>query len=102
LTAGELSYWAAGALAARHEDAKAYAVAARALNRLEGRDNPELQWRLAALAAQARMPASAPLTGASMRARAEAGLVAMKPSWGDSIDRYLARADLKALHGGLK
>jgi len=102
LTAAEFGYWAAGALAARHEDALAFAVATKALSRLDGRDNPELQWRLAALAAQVRIPASLQPAGASMRARAEAGLIAMRGSWGENVDRYLARPDLKPLHDGLR
>jgi tetratricopeptide (TPR) repeat protein len=93
----ELSYWAASTLLARHEDTTAYSVASEALRALEGRENPELGWRLAAIATLAKQTGPAAQSGASMRDHASASIQSLVLVWGAQADIYFARPDLKAL-----
>jgi hypothetical protein len=85
----ELSYWVAQTLRARGENGPARDLAQAAWAEPAGQGNPELRWRLAALAQN----------GATMPPRAaEDAMQALKALWsGYDSTAYFNRADLKPL-----
>jgi tetratricopeptide (TPR) repeat protein len=93
----ELSYWVALALLERREYALAYEVASQAGSAQAAQANPELMWRLAAIASRAaqRLP-SAPI-GASIGGLGATDRERLKTLWGDHAGAYFSRADLMTL-----
>jgi hypothetical protein len=97
----ELSYWCASTLLYRREYTLASSVATSALAGLRDHDNPELEWQLAMVAAQAASAASTSETGATMRALATTSLQRLARIFGSQAAAYFARPDLKELRNKL-
>jgi tetratricopeptide (TPR) repeat protein len=101
-TKREISYWIAQTLLARKAWNEAYAVSHAAWTAAAARGNPELGWRLAAVAAQAAGNGAVAPDGASMPARSEADLRLVSAALGDSAAAYLSRPDLAILLTALR
>ncbi|MEX2271535.1 MAG: hypothetical protein WD690_08700 [Vicinamibacterales bacterium] len=93
-----LSYWVALTRLRRGEAGLAYSAARAALQAPQTADNPELHWRLAALAFLAGKAISSAQDGAAMRAQAENGRQRISESWGEDAPAYFGRHDLTLLH----
>ena len=101
----DLAWWAASTLIARGDAQRAFAVANAALTGPEPPVNPEVRWRLAALAsvAAARLGRTADAAALQEAARQDSRLLFER--WGASeTDRltYLARADLAGVRDVVK
>lgn len=96
-TRRELSYWVAQTLRARGEHVQAHELAKAAWSDPANQSNPELRWRLAAVAILS-VPAQ---IGATIPPRsAEEDVQKLKALWpGYDPTAYFNRADLKALPG---
>jgi tetratricopeptide (TPR) repeat protein len=91
----EMTYWAARTLLLRRNAELARKLSEEAWSEAPARNNLELRWRLAALAAQAG-------TGATMRASARGDLLTLLGQWPGPGVTYVARPDLAALRKDLE
>jgi tetratricopeptide (TPR) repeat protein len=98
----QVAYWVAQTLLAREAWPRAYAVAREAWAAPGARDNSELRWRLAALAALASRRGVFDNESASMPAHSEEDLRQLRVRLGDSAASYLDRPDLAALLTALR
>ena len=91
-------YWEALALLRQQQFQRALDVAQGAWSAPGAKGNPELRWRLAALAwlaAQNLKPV--PDDSANMRALAQSDWNALEKSWGEATRPYISRPDIVAL-----
>jgi len=94
----DLSYWAALTLLERREYSLAVTLATQAASSPPAEANPELHWRLMAIADKAgRRLTAGPANGASISARAATDVQQLVALWGGQATAYLARLDLAAL-----
>jgi hypothetical protein len=93
----EISYWVAATLLARGESAPALRVASDALESMGQPGNPELGWRLAAVAFLAARRTDDVAAATTMQARVEADTAQIRTTWTADATVYFARPDLAAL-----
>jgi tetratricopeptide (TPR) repeat protein len=97
----EISYWVAATLLARGESAPALRVASDSLRSMGQPGNPELGWRLAAVAFLAARKTNDTAAAATMKARVEADTRQIRTTWVADATVYFARPDLAALQKAL-
>ncbi|HEX5071021.1 MAG TPA: protein kinase [Vicinamibacterales bacterium] len=90
----EFSFWVAQILLARREQALAGRITSAALADKVVLANPELSWRLSAVAAEAARTSQAPAEVSSFMTQARTSVTALKTAWAGAADAYLARPDL--------
>jgi hypothetical protein len=93
----EVSYWAAATLLARGEPVLALRVASDALTSVGPQGNPEVGWRLAAVAFLAARKTNDAGSAANMKARVDADVRQIETTWAAAATAYFARPDLAAL-----
>ena len=101
----ELAWWAASTLLARGDAARAFAVSHAAVSSPEPPANPEMRWRLAAVAAAAASRLGRASDATALQERARQDLKQFFDRWSASeADRltYLARADLAGVRDVVK
>jgi hypothetical protein len=93
----DLAWWAAATLLARRDAARAFAVSSAVLTGPDAPSNPEMRWRLAAVASVAAARLGRTADASALQEQAKQARALFFERWGASeTDRltYLRRADL--------